>query len=121
VIREDRELLAELARLNTAMASLALRIMDGNASVAEQQNYAQRLVAAGERLHQRANKTNHPVIEGEVLADVSIAPPAHTAEPHEESLDASSATPDPAPAGRGSRLVSSSPSVYRTALAGGGS
>lgn len=120
MIREDRELLAELARLNTAMASLALRIMDGNASVTEQQNYAQRLVAAGERLHQRANETDHPVIEGEVLADVSIAPPAHTAEPHGESLDASSAIPDPAPAGRGSRLVSS-PSAYRTALAGGGS
>jgi hypothetical protein len=33
MIREDRELLAELARLNTAMAPLALRIMDGSASV----------------------------------------------------------------------------------------
>ena len=81
MIREDRELLAELARLNTAMASLALRIMDGSASVTEQQNYAQRLVAAGERLHQRANETDHPVIEGEVLADVSIAPPAHEVVP----------------------------------------
>jgi hypothetical protein len=57
VIWEDRELLAELARLNTAMASLALRIMDGSASVAEQHNYAQRLIAAGERLQQRAKET----------------------------------------------------------------
>jgi hypothetical protein len=32
VIREDRELLAELARLNRAMAALALRIMDGSAT-----------------------------------------------------------------------------------------
>lgn len=45
MIREDRELLAELARLNTAMASLALRIMDGSASVVEQQDYAQSLIA----------------------------------------------------------------------------
>jgi hypothetical protein len=48
VIREDRELLAELARLNREMASFALRIMDGSASATEQQNYAQRLIAAGE-------------------------------------------------------------------------
>jgi hypothetical protein len=49
VIREDRELLAELARLNTAMAPLAMRMMGGTASAAEQKDYAQRLVAAGER------------------------------------------------------------------------
>jgi hypothetical protein len=42
VIREDRELLTELARLNREMASFALRIMDGNASATEQQNYARR-------------------------------------------------------------------------------
>jgi hypothetical protein len=40
MIKEDRELLTELARLNTAMAPLALRIMDGTASVAEQTHYA---------------------------------------------------------------------------------
>lgn len=44
MIREDRELLTELARLNTAMASLAMRIMEGSASAAEQQDYAQRLI-----------------------------------------------------------------------------
>lgn len=81
MIREDRELLAELARLNTAMASFAMRIMDGSASVAEQQKYAQRLIAAGERLQRRANEMNHPVIEGEMLADVSFVLPAHTVEP----------------------------------------
>jgi hypothetical protein len=69
VSREDRELLAELARLNTAMASLALRIMEGSASAAEQACYAQRLIAAGERLRRRANGTSGGVIEGEVLAD----------------------------------------------------
>jgi hypothetical protein len=108
----------ELARLNTAMASLALRIMDGSASVAEQHNYAQRLIAAGERLQQRAKETNHPVIEGEVLTDVSLARPAHTAEPHRDSWDAPNTPPDAASALRGDRLASS-PSAYRTPLAAG--
>ena len=36
--REDRELLTELARLNTAMPSLAMGIMDGTASPTEQHN-----------------------------------------------------------------------------------
>lgn len=118
MIREDRELLAELARLNTAMASLALRIMDGSASLAEQHNYAQRLIAAGERLQQRANETNHPVIDGEVLTDVSIALPAQTAERHRQSWDAPTTTPDPAPDGGGGWPVPA-PSAYRTPLAGG--
>jgi hypothetical protein len=37
MIREDRELLAELARLSTAMPSLALRIMDGTANPTDQE------------------------------------------------------------------------------------
>jgi hypothetical protein len=81
MIREDRELLAELARLNGDMAQLGMRIMEGRASAVEQQHYARRLIAAGERLRRRANEMNHPVIEGEVLADVSPALPAHTVEP----------------------------------------
>ncbi|MGH3800829.1 MAG: hypothetical protein ACRDTD_11945 [Pseudonocardiaceae bacterium] len=66
MIREDRELLAELARLNGDMASLALRIMEGTASAAEQQHYAQRLITAGERLQLRADKTGEMIIDGEV-------------------------------------------------------
>jgi hypothetical protein len=81
MIRDDRELLAELARLNTAMASLALRIMDGSAGVTEQQNYAQRLIAAGKWLQRRANEVQYPVIEGEVLFDVSLVLSDHTVEP----------------------------------------
>lgn len=46
MIREDRELLTELARLNTDMAPFAMRVMDGSASAAEQAHYAQRLIAA---------------------------------------------------------------------------
>jgi hypothetical protein len=80
VIREDRELLAELARLNGEMAPLAMRIMEGTSPAAEQQHYAQRLIAAGQRLQRRAAGADR-VVEGEVLADSPIALPAHTAEP----------------------------------------
>jgi len=78
MIRADRELLTELARLNTGMPSLGMRIMEGSASGTEQRHYAQRhyaqrLIAAGEQLRRRADEMDHPVIEGEVLADVLIA------------------------------------------------
>jgi hypothetical protein len=79
VIREDRELLAELARLNGDMASLALRIMEGAASTAEQQHYAQRLIAAGERLQRRADKAGTMIIE--LGAGQLITLPEHTIEP----------------------------------------
>ncbi|MDQ3762873.1 MAG: hypothetical protein M3460_14825 [Actinomycetota bacterium] len=82
MIREDRELLTELARLNRDMALLALRVMDGSASTAEQQNYAQRLIAAGERLRQRATETTGTVIAGEVLSHESLSLPANTVEPY---------------------------------------
>lgn len=81
MIREDRELLAELARLNTDIPSLALRIMEGSASAAEQAHYAQRLIAVGKRLQHRADDTPGAVIEGEVLDDGLIALPKHTVEP----------------------------------------
>lgn len=80
VIREDRELLTELARLNRDMAALALRIMEGSAGAAEQQHYAQRLIAAGQRLQRRAEGAGQVVIEGEVLADRPVALPPSTAE-----------------------------------------
>jgi hypothetical protein len=82
VIREDRELLAELAQINTAMAPLAMRIMEGSASSAEQAHYAQRLIAAGERLRRRADEMTGTVIEGEVLASGPLTLPAHPVESH---------------------------------------
>jgi hypothetical protein len=81
VIRKDREL---LARLNGDMASLALRIMDTSASVAEQQHYAQRLIAVGERLQRRADGMRRAVIEGEVVAGPTTLP-AHTVKLDRES------------------------------------
>jgi hypothetical protein len=80
VIREDRELLAELARLNGDMAPLALRIMEGSAGAAEQRHYAKRLIAAGERLQRRADGMGGAVIDGEVVAGASIALPARAVE-----------------------------------------
>jgi hypothetical protein len=67
VIREDRELLTELARLNRELAPLAMRMMEGSASLSEQQDYGRRLVAAGMWLQRRANETTKAVIDGEVL------------------------------------------------------
>lgn len=86
MIREDRELLAELARINTDMPSLALRIMDGSASVAEQGHYAQRLIAAGERLKRRAEALGATVIEGEVVTSGATDEP-HALPPHMGELD----------------------------------
>lgn len=91
VIREDRELLAELARLNGDMAPLALRIMDDSASAAEQQNYAQRLIAAGEQLKRRADGMASVVIEGQVIGVIAqhlTSFPDHTVESRELSYDA---------------------------------
>jgi hypothetical protein len=84
VTREDRELLDELARLNSDMAPLAMRVMDDSASTAEQAHYAQRLIAAGERLRRRADEATGTVIEGEVLANGPLTLPAHTVEPYWE-------------------------------------
>ena len=81
MIREDRELLAELARLNRTMASLAMRIMDGSASAGEQRDYAQRLIAAGNRLGARADEMKSLVIDGEATISVALAFPKHTVEP----------------------------------------
>ena len=74
MIREDRELLAELARLNTALAPLALRIIDGSATSDEQQDYARRLIAAGKRLQQRASTTGGLIVEGEVITMIDLPP-----------------------------------------------
>jgi hypothetical protein len=81
VIREEQELLTELARLNTAMAPLAMCILDGPASVAEEHNDACRLIAAGERLKRRATAMGAAIVEGEVLGDGSIVLSAPTVQP----------------------------------------
>lgn len=85
MIRKDRELLTELARLNTAMAPLAMRIMDGSVSTSEQQDYVQRLIVVGEWLRQRANGMSGSVIEVEVITNGRLALPVHSVESYGES------------------------------------
>jgi hypothetical protein len=84
MIREDRELLTELARLNRELAPLAMRMMDGSASPSEQLDYGRRLVAAGMWLQRRANETTKTIIDGEVLGSQSLALSERTVEPYRE-------------------------------------
>lgn len=87
MIREDRELLTELARLNRDMASLALRIMEESASITEQRDYARRLIAAGQRLQRRTTiETAGVVVEGEILSNSALSFPEHTVEPYWNSV-----------------------------------
>ncbi|MGH3899707.1 MAG: hypothetical protein ACRDTA_15980 [Pseudonocardiaceae bacterium] len=84
MIREDRGLLAELARINTAMPPLAMRIMDGSTSAAEQAYYADKLITAGKRLRRRVDAMAEPIVEGEVVAEGPLAIPAYTVESYRE-------------------------------------
>ncbi len=68
VTREDRELLAELARVNSEVAPVAMRVMDESVTAEEQRALAKRLIEVGQRLRERAERTNR-VVEGRVVAD----------------------------------------------------
>ncbi len=81
MIREDRELLVELARVNSDVVLVAMRVMDDSATDEEQKVLGERLIAVGERLRRRADGMGGVIIESEVSADVSLALPAHTVEP----------------------------------------
>ena len=83
MLREDRELLAELARINTDIPALGLRMMEGSASAAEQMHYGERLISVGQRLKRRAEGTDAVILDGEFHVEESIALPPHTAEPSE--------------------------------------
>jgi len=67
VIRIDRELLAELTRLNTDVVALAMRIMDDSVTADEQYAFADRLIAMAAQLQVRASKP-WLVVEGDVVA-----------------------------------------------------
>ncbi len=56
--REDRELLAELRRLNSDVVPLAMKIMDESETVTAEEQYAfaDRLVAMGRRLEERGQR-----------------------------------------------------------------
>ena len=72
MIREDRELLAELARVNSDAAPLAMRVMDDSATADEQHGFAERLIQLGERFKRRADQHSVAVVAGEVVADVDV-------------------------------------------------
>ncbi len=76
--REDRELLAELGRLNSDVVPLAMRIMDESVTVTAEEQYvfAEWLVAMGRRLEARARRADDRVIEGAVAdADNAVSTP----------------------------------------------
>jgi hypothetical protein len=76
VIREDHELRASLARLNTAMAPFSMRIMEDTTSADEQRT---RDPVSGPQ--HRADAMNHPIIGGDVVTDTSLhrIPPSGSA------------------------------------------
>jgi hypothetical protein len=85
VIWEDRELLAHLARLNRVMVPFAIRIMEGTASADEHHDFARRLIAAGQWVQRRAERTPGAVVDGDVLANGPLALPIPSVEPSRES------------------------------------
>lgn len=71
MIRQDRELLAELAQLNSDVTPFAMRIIDDSCTAEEQHEFADRLITLGRRFHQRATGTAL-VIEGEALTALEL-------------------------------------------------
>lgn len=69
MIREDRELLAELARLNSDLVSFAIGVMENRLPPAEQHAVACRLVNLAEAIQARAQRQDAGVVEGEVVED----------------------------------------------------
>ncbi len=67
VIREDRELLAALARLNTDVVPLAMRIMDESVTAEERYAFAERLIAMAAQLQVHPTKP-WVVVEGAVVS-----------------------------------------------------
>ncbi len=66
--RADRQLLADLPRLNSDVVPLAMQIMDDSATREEQQTFANRLIELGGRLDHRARHTGM-VIDGDAVTD----------------------------------------------------
>jgi hypothetical protein len=55
-----------MASVNSAVAPLAMRIMDNSATDEEQREFGWRLITLGQRLHRRADKSQR-IVEGIVL------------------------------------------------------
>ena len=80
-------------RMRRDMGVLCLRIMEDAASGAEQQAYAQRLIAAGERLRRRGNETFEMVeatgivIDGKMLRNELVGLHERTAVMNDEEVE----------------------------------
>lgn len=73
MIRADRELLADLVRMNSDVAPLAIRIMEGSATPDAQRASADRLIELGTRLQNRAHQATL-VIDGDTVEQSSPKP-----------------------------------------------
>lgn len=73
MIRDDRELLVEMARVNCDVTPLAMRVMNGSVTTEEQLEMAGRLIALGQRLRERADNAG-AIVEGQVVADRAQEP-----------------------------------------------
>ena len=69
MIREDRELFAELARLNKRLVAFAWGVMDDAVPADEQHEVARQLVDLAEAVQARAQREESRVIEGEIVED----------------------------------------------------
>lgn len=69
MIREDRELLAELASLNKQLVTFAWGVTEDRLSSAEQHAVACRLVDLAEAIQARAQRQDPGVVAGEVVED----------------------------------------------------
>ncbi len=67
--REDRELLAELARLNKQLVTFAWGVMEARLSAAEHYAVAGWLVDLAEAIQARAQREKAGVVEGEIVED----------------------------------------------------
>ena len=74
MIREDRELLAELARLNKQLVTFAWGVMEARLSAAEHYAVASWLVDLAEAIQARARRQESGVVEGEVVEDGDETP-----------------------------------------------
>ncbi len=69
MIREDRELLAELARLNKQLVVFAWGVMEARLSAAEYRAVAAWLGDLAEAIQARAQRQDAGVVEAEVVED----------------------------------------------------
>lgn len=73
MIRADRVLLVDLARMNSEVAPLAMKIMDDSATVEEQRTFAGRLLELGTRLDHRARQSGL-VIDCDTVGEPAVTP-----------------------------------------------